>query len=122
MVSFILLLDRNILLDELDIPLTHPVLTRSAYPTELLTPCLKLLQFREVPFALVFFTSSTQSVLQLISKDVGPSFLLWTLLVEILTHLKVLHEHLLSFVTPVLITDALLIIVKVPHVPGPVLA
>jgi hypothetical protein len=120
--SFILLLDRNILIVELDIPLTHPVLTRSTYPTELLTPCLKLLQFREVPFALVFFTSSTQSILQLISKDVGPSFLLWTLLVEIFPHLKVLHQHLLSLVTPVHITDALLIIVKVPHMPGPVLA
>ena len=81
MVSFILLLDRNILLDELDIPLAHPVLTRSAYPTELLTSWLDFFQFREVPSALVFFTSSTQSVLHFISKDVGPSFLLWTLLV-----------------------------------------
>ena len=88
----------------------------------MLTPCLDLLQFREVPFALVFFTSSTQSALQLISKNVGPSFLLWTLLVEIVPHLKVLHEHLLSLVTPIHITDALLIIVKVPHMPGPVLA
>ena len=121
-VSFILLIDRNILIVELDIPLAHPVLTRSAYPTELLTPCLDLLQFREVPSALVFFTSSTQSALHLISKDVGPSFLLWTLLVEIVPHLKVLHEHLLSLVTPIHITDALLTIVKVPHVPGPVLA
>ena len=121
-VSFILLIDRNILIVELDIPLAHPVLTRSAYPTELLTSCFDLFQFREVPFALVFFASSTQSALQLISKNVGPSFLLWTLLVEIVTHLKVLHEHLLSFVTPVHITDALLIIVKVSHVPGPVLA
>jgi len=105
-VSFILLIDRNILIVELDIPLAHPVLTRSAYPTELLTPCLDLLQFREVPSALVFFTSSTQSALHLISKDVGPSFLLWTLLVEIVPHLKVLHEHLLSLVTPIHITDA----------------
>jgi cellulose synthase/poly-beta-1,6-N-acetylglucosamine synthase-like glycosyltransferase len=34
----------------------------------------------------------------------------------------VLHQDLLSLVTPIHITNALLIIVKVPHMPGPVLA
>jgi hypothetical protein len=121
-VSFILLLDSNILLDELDIPLTHPVLTRSTHPTELLTSCFDLFQFREIPFALVFFTLSTQSVLLFISGDDGPSFLLWTLLIRIVPHLRLLHQHLLSLVTPIYIPDALLIIVKVPHMPGPVLA
>ena len=116
------MLDYNILLDELDIPLTHPVLTRSTYPTELLTPCLDLLQFREVPFALVFFTSSTQSVFQLISRDDEPWIYLWKLLIGIVVYLKVLHQLFFSLVTPIHITDALLIIVKVPHMPGPVLA
>ena len=62
-VSFILLLDSSILLGELDIPLTNPILARGAYPTELLASCFDIFQFREIPFALVFFTSSTQSVL-----------------------------------------------------------
>jgi hypothetical protein len=47
--------------------------------------------------------------------------LLWTLLIGIVPNLKVLHQLLLSLVTPIHIADALVIIVKVPHMPGPVL-
>ena len=48
--------------------------------------------------------------------------LLLTLLIGIVPHLEVLHQDLLSLVTPIHITNALVIIVKVPHMPGPVLA
>ena len=121
-VAIILLLDSRILFGELDIPLTHPILARGTYPTELLASCFDIFQFRKIPFALVFFTSSTQSVLLFISWDDGPMSLLLTLLIGIVPHLEVLHQDLLSLVTPIHITNALLIIVKVPHMPGPVLA
>ena len=121
-VFIVLLLVYSILLSELDIPLAHPVLTRSAYPTELLASCFDIFQFRKISFSLVFFKSSTQSVLLFISRDDGPRSLLLTLLIGIVAHLEVLHQDLLSLVTPIHITDALLIIVKVPHMPGPVLA
>ena len=121
-VAIILLLDSRILFGELDIPLTHPILARGAYPTELLASCFDIFQFRKISFSLVFFTSSTQSVLLFISRDDGPRSLLLTLLIGIVPHLEVLHQDLLSLVTPIHITNALLIIVKVPHMPGPVLA
>ena len=121
-VSFIILFDSSILLGELDIPLTHPILARGTYSTELLASCFDIFQFRKIPFALVFFTSSTQSFLLFISWDDGPRSLLLTLLIGIVPHLEVLHQDLLSLVTPIHITNALLIIVKVPHMPGPVLA
>ena len=121
-VAIILLLDSRILFGELDIPLTHPILARGTYPTELLASCFDIFQFRKISFSLVFFTSSTQSVLLFISRDDGPRSLLLTLLIGIVPHLEVLHQDLLSLVTPIHITNALLIIVKVPHMPGPVLA
>ena len=120
-VSLILLLDSNILIDEFGFPLAHPVLTRSTYPTELLTSCLDIFQFWEIPFALVFLTSSPQSVLKFISRDDRPRFLLWVLLIDIIPNLKVLHQHLLSLVTPIDIADALLITMEVSHMPCPVL-
>jgi hypothetical protein len=42
-------------------------------------------------------------------------------LIDIVPNLKVLHQHLLSLVTPIDKADALLIIMKVPHMPCPVL-
>jgi hypothetical protein len=118
----IILLDYNILVDELDISLSHPILTSSTYPSELLASCFDIFQFEEISFAFVFFTLSTKGILQLISWDIGQSFLLWMLFVGIVIYLKVLHQLFLSLITPIHITDALLIIVKVPHMPGPVLA
>jgi hypothetical protein len=120
-VSFFLLLDSNILINELRIPLAHPVLTRITYPTELLTSCFDLFQFREIPFALEFLTLNTHSIFKFIFSDDRLRFLLCKLLIDIVRNLKVLHQHLLSLVTPIDISDALLIIVKVPHMSGPVL-
>ena len=67
----IILLDYNILVDELDISLSHPILTSSTYPSELLASCFDIFQFGEISFALVFFTLSTKSILELISLDIG---------------------------------------------------
>jgi hypothetical protein len=50
------------------------------------------------------------------------SLLLRTFLNGIVSHLEILHHHLLSFITPIDIADALPTIVKVRHMPGPVLA
>jgi hypothetical protein len=83
----IILLDYNILVDELDISLSHPVLTSSTYPSELLASCFDIFQFEEISFAFVFFTLSTKGILQLISWDIGQSFLLWTLFVGIVVYL-----------------------------------
>ncbi len=43
-------------------------------------------------------------------------------MIGIVVYLKVPHQLFLSLVTPIHITDALLIIVKDPHMPGPILA
>ena len=122
-VSLILLLDFSILLNELGIPLTHPVLTRSAHTTELLSLRFDVFQFREISFALELTALGAQSVLHFILRDDGSSFFLLvilTLLNGIVPHLQVVHHYFLILVAPIDIVDASLTRMKVPHMFGPV--
>jgi hypothetical protein len=95
------------------ISLSHPALTSSPNPSELLTSWFDIFQIGEISFALQLLTLSTQGILQFILLDIRTSVLL------LIIFTFWLHFHL-SFITPIDILDALLTRMDILHMSGPV--